>query len=348
LSTESEVNGFRPQLLPVSIGSLPHRDVGEACAAIQAYFPDLPAWPQLPKRSFLENMYVQFSEGFPGLILEGDRIYVDRSKDLSSDLERLYVAYLENDLDGYALGRSYASAFGEWSAGDFQRCQAVKGQVIGPISWGLTVADQELRPVLYDEILADAVAKHLRMKAMWQERELHELNPTTIIFVDEPYMSALGSSYVAITKQQATSLLEEVLGGLQGLKGIHCCGNTDWSLPLSSSIDILSFDAYGYAESLSLYPGEVKEFLRRGGIIVWGIVPRDGWQLADETCESLTDRLLEAMGLLVSKGIPLDELLAASLVSPCCGLGPSSLDDADRALELTAMVSEEMRRRYLH
>jgi hypothetical protein len=53
------------------------------------------------------------------------------------------------------------------------------------------------------------------------------------------------------------------------------------------------------------------------------------------------------MNLLVRKGMVLDDLLTASLISPCCGLGTLSVQDAERALDLTVAVSEEMRRRYL-
>ena len=338
---------FRPELLPIHVGSLPHEDAREACAAIRASFPDLLGWPQLPKRSFLENMYVQFSEGFPGLVLEEERIYVDRTRDLSADLERLYMAYLESDLDAYALAPSYAAGWVEWSGGEFDHCRAVKGQVTGPVSWGLTVLDQDRRPILYDDVLADAAAKHLRLKAMWQERELRRLHPTTIVFLDEPYMASFGSAYVALTRERAVALMEEALGGLEGLRGVHCCGNTDWSVVLSSPVDILSFDTYDYAESLSLYAKDVKDFLSRGGTIAWGIVPHTRDDLAGETPESLVKKLLEAMDLLVDKGIDLDSLLAASLISPCCGLGSLSVEDAERVLELTAAVSREMRRRYL-
>jgi methionine synthase II (cobalamin-independent) len=340
-------NGFKPELMPVNIGSLPHINAQEASAVTRTCFQELPGWPQLPRRSFFENMYVQFSEGFPGLVLEDDRVYVDRTRDLSAELEQLYLAYLENDVAHYAFGPSYASALGEWSRGEFSRCRAIKGQVTGPVSWGMTVVDQDRRPVLYDEVLADAVAKHLRLKAAWQERHLRRLHPTTIVFLDEPYMSAFGSAYVALTREQVVALMEEVLGGLEGLKGVHCCGNTDWSVVLSTSLDILSFDTYEYAESLSLYAEEVKEFLHRGGIITWGIVPREADSLAHETAETLVDRLLKAMNLLVDKGISLDDLLEAALISPCCGLGSLSVEDAERALKLTASVSEEMRRRYL-
>jgi len=338
---------FEPEFLPMNVGSLPHTEPEVARDLMMALFPDVPGWPQLPKRSFLENMYVQFSEGFPGIVLEEDRIYVDRTRDLSADLERLYLAYLENDVDSYEIGADYAAGLALWLAAACDSCRAVKGQVTGPISWGLTVVDQHRRPVLYDEVLADAVAKHLRLKAVWQERRLRRLHPTTIMLLDEPYMSSFGSAYVALTRDQAVALMEEVLRGLQGLKGIHCCGNTDWSVVLSTSVDILSFDTYDYAESLSLYAGEVRDFLQRGGTIAWGVVPRDRERLAQERTQTLVDRLHDAMNLLVSKGVRFDDLLGASLVSPCCGLGTLSVEDAERALALTAGVSREMRRRYL-
>jgi len=38
------------------------------------YLRDIPAWPQLPKRTFLENMYAQYSEGFPGIVIKGEKI----------------------------------------------------------------------------------------------------------------------------------------------------------------------------------------------------------------------------------------------------------------------------------
>jgi hypothetical protein len=133
----------------------------------------------------------------------------------------------------------------------------IKGQVTGPVSWGLVVGDQDRKPVLYDDILAEAVAKHLRLKATWMEQKLRKLAAQTILMVDEPYMSSFGSAFVSLNRDQAVALMEEVLAGIEGLKGVHCCGNTDWSLMLSTTADILSLDAYEYAESLALYPDEV-------------------------------------------------------------------------------------------
>jgi hypothetical protein len=343
------VKEFEPHFLPISLGSVPHLDPEAACRLILRNSPQIPTWPQLPKRSFLENMYVQYSEGFPGVVLENGRIYVDRSQDLDPGLEKLYLAYLEGDLDHAAIGADYAAGLPAFlralnSAGD--QLVAIKGQVTGPVSWGLVVVDQNRRPILYDEILADAVAKHLRLKAAWQERELRQLWPTVITFVDEPYMASFGSAFVSLGREQAITLMEEVLAGIQGIKGVHCCGNTDWSILLSTSIDILSLDAYDYAEALSLYPDEVEAFLERGGIIAWGIVPTSE-QVYQETAESLVEKLHQAMSLLVKKGIPFDQLLKSALISGSCGVGPSSEPTAERVLSLAAEVSAGIQEKYL-
>jgi len=325
---------------------MPHIDPKEACSLVARFLPEIPAWPQLPKRSFVENMYAQFSEGFPGVVIEDDRIYVDRTKDLDQPLEQLYASYLENKVENYAISPDYAAglhAFLDTELSPF----AVKGQVIGPISWGLTVTDQERRSILYDDTLADALAKHLRLKAAWQEMKLKTISPNTIIFVDEPYMASFGSAFVSISREQVITLLEEVFSGISGLKGVHCCGNTDWSVVLSTSLDILNYDTYNYGYTVALYPDEVKAFLERGGILAWGIVPNDEKDVLGETAKSLVDRLEEEIGALDRKGVSFRLQTERCLVTPACTLASLSPDGAAQALELLSDVSKELRKRYI-
>ena len=332
--------------LPTAVGSMPHIDPKEACSLVARFLPEIPAWPQLPKRSFVENMYAQFSEGFPGVVIEDDRIYVDRTKDLDQPLEQLYASYLENKVENYAISPDYAAglhAFLDTELSPF----AVKGQVIGPISWGLTVTDQERRSILYDDTLADALAKHLRLKAAWQEMKLKTISPNTIIFVDEPYMASFGSAFVSISREQVITLLEEVFSGISGLKGVHCCGNTDWSVVLSTSLDILNYDTYNYGYTVALYPDEVKAFLERGGILAWGIVPNDEKDVLGETAKSLVDRLEEEIGALDRKGVSFRLQTERCLVTPACTLASLSPDGAAQALELLSDVSKELRKRYI-
>jgi len=149
-----------------------------------------------------------------------------------------------------------------------------------------------------------------------------------------------------VQREQVVTLLTETLGGISGLKAVHCCGNTDWSVVLETPIDSLSFDAYDYGETLSLYPSEVGRFLDRGGAIAWGIVPNDEQALGRETAGSLIDRLEETMGLLSKKGIDRNIVNSRCLITPSCGLGSLSPGSTSRALQLTAAVSATFRERY--
>ena len=342
---------------PTIIGSMPHADPTEACNLIARHLKDIPTWPQLPYRTFLENMYVQFSEGFPGLVIEGlnkeatrktERIFVDRSLDSTKELERLYSAYLENEPQEFCISEAYAAGLYRFLSSDHVSSMAVKGHVTGPISWGLTVTDQDRKSIIYDETLADAAAKMLRMKATWQENELRKINKNTIMFIDEPYMSSYGSAFLSVSREKVVTLIQEVIAGISGLKGIHCCGNTDWSLFLGTGLDIINFDAYNYAESLSLYPEDVKRFLANSGTIAWGIVPPFQDALAKESVASLKDRLEEAMAPFTRHGVPFRQLITQGLITPSCGLATLKTSEAaGHALELLVDLSETMRRRYL-
>jgi hypothetical protein len=307
---------------------MPQVDPKEACSIVAKYLPALPAWPQLPIRSHLENMYAQFSEGFPGIVLEGAKVYVERSAQFDSQLEQLYNAASEDNTDDYGISAEYAAGLHAFLALRERHPSMVKGQVTGPITWGLCVTDREQRGILYDDLLAEALARFLRLKAMWQESFLSQISPNTIIFVDEPYLTSLGTAFVSVPNEQVTTLLEEVFSGIKGLKGLHCCGSTDWSLLLKSSTDILSFDAYNYADSLSCYPAEVKSFLERGGSIAWGIIPNSEEASAKESVASLYDRLGEAMAPFTREGIPFKQLIAQGLLTPSCTLASMSSEAA--------------------
>ncbi|MDO8568609.1 MAG: methionine synthase [Dehalococcoidales bacterium] len=333
--------------LPTIIGSLPHTDPAAACALITRFLKDIPVWPQLPKRSFLENMYVQYSQGFPGAVVKDERIVIDRTLDLNKPLEQLYAAYLANDSGKFPISREYAAGLYHLLAMDNLNPRAVKGHVTGPVSWGLTVTDESGRSIIYDDTLSDAAAKMLRLKAAWQERELSRISRNTIIFVDEPYMASFGSAFVAISREKVIALLEEVFGGIKGLKGVHCCANTDWSVLLATSTDILSFDAYNYAQSLSLYPAEVRKFLGRGGTIAWGIVPNDAPLLAKESAASLQERLEEAMAPFTRDGFHFRQLIGQGLLTPSCGLAGLSEEMAAQVLELLVELSNRIRKRYI-
>jgi hypothetical protein len=338
---------FDPAWLPIMHGSVPHETPEDAWNLTLGYFPEIPAWPQLVQRSFLESIYVQFSERFPGFALDNERVRVIRDNRTEVALDRLYLAYLQGNLEYGAISPDHASGLAmllEDRLTFMQPLEAIKGQITGPISFGLDVVDERRRPILYDDVMAEAMAHHLYLKAAWQEQELSRFSPNTIIFVNEPNMGSFGSAVAAISREEVISLLDEVLSGISGLSGIQSDTDTDWSLLLSTSADIVGVNAYDHADSLATSAEEVQFFLDRGGILAWGIVPATE-DAATETVESLIARLDEAMDRLVQEGVSKDALHKTGLIAPTTGAGSLTPELTERVFYLTAGVSAAIRRR---
>jgi len=332
--------------LATAIGSMPHTDPDQACSLVAKCLPDIPPWPQLPGRSSKEDMIIQFSEGFPGIVTDGDKIHVEPSAGFESEVEKIHTDCEQNKAHEYGVSIGYAAGLHAFLS-KAKGSKIVKGQVTGPITWGLRVTDRDGLGILYDETLAETAAKFLRLKAVWQENALRQISPNTMIFVDEPYLVSLGSVFTPIPEEKVPALLEEVLKGIKGTKGLHCCGNTNWSVLLDTGVDILSFDAYNYASSLGTHADKVKSFLDRGGCIAWGIVPNEEELLTKESLSSLRDRLEEAMAPFTRDGVRVRQVIAQGLITPSCGLKGLSTEAASLALDLTARLSGDLRSRYL-
>ena len=338
---------FTPNALATGIGSLPHHDPETACQLIWDFFPEIPFWPQLPKRSPLENMYYQYAENMPGLVTkEGGGFYIDEGKeDFYRELESFYQAFLSEDLEAFRISEAYASGLYTWMKDPepFRGACAIKGQVTGPVSFGLQVTQKDRRSILYNDTIRDVMSKQLLRKAQWQLAIIRRIHPTPIMFLDEPYLSAYGSAFTSINRETVTSIFKQLFEGIDSLTGIHCCGNTDWSLVLDSGPDILSFDAYSFADSLFLYQENLTRFFSNGGIIAWGIVPTNVSDIKKESLESLLKRLDQAWERLVELGFDQKRILAQSMITPACGLGSISIEAATEAFRLTRRISEHIR-----
>lgn len=338
----------------LGIGSLPHHKPDDAWDDILNYFPNIPFWPQLPKRSYYENMYLQFSEHIPGREIDEDkkRFYINKTQDLQPAMEDFYNKYLSEDANAFELSRKYCEGFYyamdliENNKDYFDELQFIKGQVTGPVSFGLQVVDENKKPIFYDEIFHDILLKNLERKAQWQEKMLTKINENVILSVDEPYLSSVGSGVLIINRDQVVSDIESIFKSLNCVKATHCCGNTDWSLLMETSADILLFDAFNHIQHLSLFTSELKPFLERGGCLGWGIVPSIAHDLLKSNVENLIQRLEDGMDLLVKKGLDHDTILRQSFITPACGLGPLSLAEAKYAMQLTQSISEQMQAKF--
>jgi methionine synthase II (cobalamin-independent) len=291
-------------------------------------------------------MYVQFSEKLPGVVIDENNksIYVDTTG-VAETIEELYGKYVEGDLDFFAISKNFAEGFYEFleylksAPADIK---FIKGQTTGPISYALSVTDQNRKAIIHDRDLFEVLTKTLSMRVRWQVKKLKKYNPNVIIFIDEPYLVSIGSSFVNINIENAFERLGEVIKAVKAegaIAAVHCCGNTDFGLLLKSDIDILNFDAYNFAKEFSLYAQDVGNFLARGGTIAWGIVPSSD-AIRKETKYTLVEKMDAALKLLIDKKISKETI--SSIVTPSCGTG--TLDEAEtkKILEAVNALSVEL------
>jgi len=348
-NSDNSIIGFKPGGLATGIGSFPHSDPEEALELIGKYFPECPAWPQLPKRGLKENMCPQFSQGMPALCLdmEEKKISFRVGDDLMAELEAFYMKVIEDDLDYFALTPDYALGFETLIRHLKGRVELsyIKGCVTGPITFGLTVTDQDRKPSLYYPELFDAMTKTITMKARWQVKQLDPFCGKVIIFIDEPYLASVGSALVSLQVDEVIDKLNEVIAGIHqegALAGIHCCANTDWSILMRTDVDIISFDAFGYAKNLLLYADRLRGYFDRGGSLAWGITPSTD-DIDGENAASLWNRMMESWEKLEEAGFSRGELIERSLITPSCGMGTVTPAQCEKIMRVNLEISEKVK-----
>jgi hypothetical protein len=321
------------------IGSLPHRDAGEA-ASLSIQSLDVPFWPQLPNLSFRELMIPQYSEGMPSLRVDEERnaVWVERSEE---EIERFYESCTEEAR--VAISEDYARGlYAFLKKVKNRQFELVKGQITGPLTFTLGLADSEGKPVYYDEEMREISLMLLKAKARWQVDVLKPYAKEVIVFIDEPILSALGStSYMGVTKEESVRLLSEAASAIKAagaIAGIHCCGRADWSLVMETGVDIINFDAYDFGETIGIYPDETAGFLRSGGVLAWGIVPTtdDIKKENEESINRLFGQRLEAL----SRQIPADLLEKNIMLTPSCGTGARTVEETLKIFQILMRLKE--------
>lgn len=301
-----------------AMGIMPHKDVGKALELALGL--DIPFWPQLPKVSFYEDMYVQASQNFPGIVVdhEGQRISLDTAK-----FEEELASYSEKmgQPETFALSRDYSAVYHRFLAKELKGYHAIRGQLIGPVSFGFKVVDENAKPIIYSEGIGTILFDFIQRKANIQYQELSQKNRNAFVWLDEPGLGWVFSGLSGYNDVQAKQDYQDFLSGLEGPRALHLCANVNLPYLLELGVEILSFDAYQMGIMPRGYASAVAEFLRAGGIICWGIVPTDSTSLGRETPETLAG-LLTGYWEAVSRntGLTPKQIAEQALVAParCC------------------------------
>ena len=236
---------FTGNLITTGMGILPHKDRSRAMALAMSV--DIPFWPQLPRLNFFEDMYVQASENFPGIILDAvNRKLSFHTETFYAELERALMN-LDNE-DFFRMSPQFSATYHRFLAHDLSHYVAIRGQLEGPVSFGLNVLDENKKPMIFNDEARSLLFDFMARKANVQLRELKEKNPNAFMFIDEPGLQYIFSSVSGYTNDMARKDFEGFFAQIEHPRGVHLCGNPDWDFLLNLDIDILSFNAYNCGE----------------------------------------------------------------------------------------------------
>lgn len=309
-----------------SIGSLPHRDADAAAAFILRHHPELPAVPQLPRRSPLEGMVAQAARGIPGVTVRTDGTLVVDAAELDP------AAPIRPTFDGHS--HAGLLAFLSLAAG---RTEPVKLQLTGPVTLALALIEAGADAAVAFPVAAAAVRAEGAALLALCRRRLPEA--PFLVFLDEPGL-VRSSAGLGIDTEAVVDVLSSGLAPLEedAVTGVHCCGPTDWRVATAAGATVLSMPVeLTWVLSAA---GAINTHLERGGWVAWGVVPTNEPLGTDP--DRLWRRLSAVWCELVQAGCDPVQLRTQALVTPACGLAGHGASQSARALKLATTVADRV------
>lgn len=337
---------FDGNLITTGMGILPHKDMERALKLAMSV--DIPFWPQLPRMSFFEDMYVQASENFPGIVLEPENlnIWLNTEK-FYNELENALARFSDDDF--FRMSPEFSATYHSFLSQDLSSFVSIRGQLEGPVSFGLKVLNEDKKPIIFSEEVRSILFDFMARRANVQLKELKEKNKNAFMFIDEPGLQYIFSSVSGYTNDMARADFEGFFNQIEHPRGIHLCGNPDWDFLLNLDIDILSFNAYNCGDIFIKYRSSIKRFLDRGGIIGWGLIPANYDEFKKESLEGLVHHIEKLWLDLVKVGFDMEEIIKKSILMPatCALLNPDEFKTVEDAYGWLKEVSLKLREKYV-
>jgi methionine synthase II (cobalamin-independent) len=220
------------------------------------------------------------------------------------------------------------------AAGAFPSALALKSQITGPLTLaGLLQADhRDLDPDLFPDL-----ARHVAARAAQQARQLMSFGLPVLITVDEPALVLMGPD----ESPRVLALYSEIFNRIRAAgarTGLHCCATTHPSALGFLDCDVMSFDA---SEDSAPTRDDVGVLNEPERLMAFGLV---GVSPLPDSAGKAFSRWLTASALVSDPF----SLASRTVVTPRCGLGRSSLAEAEVTFRLVAAVGELVRQFGIH
>jgi methionine synthase II (cobalamin-independent) len=307
------------------IGSLPHADAADAARFVLRCLPELPAAPQLPNRSVNEDMLSQWLRALPEVDVAADGHVAHRPERAG---EPVSVAFDDDSHGGLLAFLDLVAALPTAPA-------AVKLQVTGPLTLGTALLRMGApRDVAFQRAALVTGAWCRALGDLVRDR-LPGVVP--VVFLDEPALVQWASGEGPTHHDDAVDLLSGALASIDGVSGVHVCGDGDVSVAAEAGPTILGVEVHPDTTRHTLPLGR---HIEGDGWVAWGAVPTS--RPVGDSADPLWRRLVELWCDLTRLGIDPIALRSRALVTPECGLAGHGVSQAERVLTLTRAVGRRV------
>ena len=310
----------------IPLGSYPYENIEGITKMVVKLYEKMPFIPMLPKIDANDTIINRTLQGMPGIHFDEKKILLKTSSaQTKKDIVKLDKAYNHpstENLDKYAFTAPFLQKF----LNIIKKYQSPYAciNLTGPFSLSQKVINSSSEQMLLDKNYRKYFIQATVVKALWIIDRIKEYCPKTtpVIIFEEPLLGHVGDlkrEFEDINSELITHMYVRILEKLKptgAIVGIQCFEKCDWKIAINAGVDIISFDAYNNPNNLCIIPEQITEFIQKGGMINWAIVPVMTENIVKSTSvDNILDRLLATFKWLVLAGVPEDFVYNSALVS---------------------------------
>ncbi|MBO5737781.1 hypothetical protein J6R97_00390 [bacterium] len=337
----------------IPLGTLPYDNIDSTTRMSAKIFERAPFIALLPNVSCDDTLLKRTLLNIPGVQFENNEVKIITStKDYKQELKKLEKAFnspTSENLEPFAIDSPFIEKY-------FQLINKFKSpnsviNLLGPFTLSQNLINIAEEQMLVDKTFRKLFIQSVCVKALWAINKIKAINSniTPVIMLEEPQLAQLGNlkrENEDVTIELVTSLFTRVVDKLKSagaIVGIQCLEKCDWKIPISSGVDIISYDAYNNPNNLCIIPEQIEEFLRRGGKINWGIVPVKNETLIKKlNIDELSKRLFTTMQGLINAGVPEHYVYNSALVSIQGNVDKLPIIFAEKAIILASQLAQKI------
>lgn len=312
------------ELAVTGIGSLPFTLAEEAIQFVAEFAPEIPHWPQLPRRHPAEGMIQQF--------LAGARQEIEPRARQAGYFVKSRTGFLAAAAaETGALDAERAEGFFAFDkamiAGRFPRARVLKGQVTGAWTLATTLHVGDGLATCDADILA-ALVHLVQRNVRWQVEVLRRFELPVLLQIDEPGLGSAATDEQIRSARTAMTEVVECIRAAGAIPLLHCCARP--RAELLGALDAqLALDAHEFAGECAALASETPE---RGFAL--GLAPPKTPASFDPAAHSARWR--------TSIGNSADAIAAQSIITPTCGLALATPHEAARSMKLSAALAADL------